>query len=593
MKHAPGFRNAAPEPPVRGPRNAAGSRWIDDLRSRVLAALGWRRWAMAFIAGAVSVLALAPFHVWPVLFVTMPVLVWLIDGPCMRSDPLHPASRSHRDGNRKASDPIRAAFTAGWWFGFGYFVFGLFWVGEAFLVEADKYALLIPFAVTLLPAGLAFFFAAAAAAARAMWPPGAARILVLAVALGLTEWLRGHILTGLPWNTLGYALAYPLPLMQAASIFGTYGLTLWVVLVGAGPLVMAADAATGPERPRIALAGLAIAAVPLVVFAAYGALKLAREPAPFVDGVRFRIVQPSVPQREKWRPENQGPIFRDHLDLSRHDASGRQDDLEGVTHVVWPEAAMPFLPLEHPEAIDAIGKTLPIGTYLFSGGLRIAAPQVPALAAPAQPAPQPPANPGERRIYNSLLVFGAGGGLAAIYDKNHLVPFGEYLPLPQVWRAFGLRGLVEMRGAFNSGPDPRPLLDIPGLPKVGALICYEAIFPGEVVQGKERPGLLLSVTNDGWFGNTTGPRQHFHQAQVRAVEEGLPLVRAANNGISAMIDPEGRVLQRLDMNVRGVIDSGLPAARPTTLYARFGDWVLLANALLFAMAAYVLARRRR
>ncbi len=298
--------------------------------------------------------------------------------------------------------------------------------------------------------------------------------------------------------------------------------------------------------------------------AVFGAIQLAKGPAPFVDGVRFRIVQPSVPQREKWRPENQGPIFRDHLDLSRRDASGKPDNLKDITHVVWPEAAMPFLPLEHPEAISAIGEMLPIGTYLFSGGLRLAK-----------------SSGAERSVYNSLLVFGAGGGLAAIYDKNHLVPFGEYLPLPSVWRAFGLRGLVEMRGALASGPAPRPVLDIPGLPKVGALICYEAIFPGDVVQGPVRPGLLLSITNDGWFGNSTGPRQHFHQSQVRAVEEGLPLVRAANNGISAVIDAEGRVLHRLEMNVRGVIDSPLPPRASATIYARFGDAVFLATLAVF------------
>lgn len=525
-------------------------------KASIISAAGWRRVAWAFGAGAASVLAFAPFHFSPVLFVTLPVLVWLIDG----------AVEKH--GEQRAQ--VRALFVAGWWFGFGFFLLGLIWIGEAFLVEAEKYALLIPFAVTLLPAGLAFFFVAATIAAGSIWPKGLARIIVLAIALAGTEWLRGTILTGLPWNALGYALAYPLVLMQSASIVGTYGLALWVVLIGAAPLVMATDAPGGPQLSALAK-GLAVSIVPITAFAIYGAARLASGPAPPVDGVRLRIVQPSVPQRKKWKPENQGAIFRDHLDLSRQNAEGRVDDIAGITHVVWPEAAMPFLPLEHPEAITAIGSLLPANTYLFSGGLRLA------KAA------------GARRVYNSMLVFGHGGGLTAMYDKTHLVPFGEYLPLPSLWRAFGLKGLVEMRGAFEAGPEPRPLLDIPGLPKVGALICYESIFPGRVVQGSERPGLLLNITNDGWFGNSTGPRQHFHQAQVRAVEEGLPLVRAANNGISAVIDADGRVVQRLELNKRGVIDADLPSPREPTIYARWGDLVFALNALLFAVAAAVLA----
>jgi apolipoprotein N-acyltransferase len=497
---------------------------------------------------------MAPFHAWPVLFLTMPLLVWLIDG----------------------SRDWRGAFGTGWWFGFGYFLLGLFWIGEAFLVEAEKYALLIPFAVTLLPAGLAVFFAAAAAGARLYWPHGLPRLLVLAVAVAATEWLRGHILTGLPWNTLGYALTYPLVLMQSASVLGTYGLTVFVVPIFAAPLVLAADGETGQARQSGWMRGLVIALVPLLAATAFGTIRLSAAPAPMTDGVRFRIVQPSVVQREKWRPENQGRIFRDHIELSRRNALGVVDELAGITHVVWPEAAMPFLPLEHPEALAEIGKLLRPGTYLFSGGLRVAQPR----------------NPGsdDRRIYNSLLVFGHAG-LAAIYDKNHLVPFGEYLPLPHLWRAFGLRGLVEMRGAFDSGPVPRPLLDIPGLPRVGALICYETIFPGRIVQGSERPGFLLSVTNDGWFGNTTGPHQHLHQARVRTVEEGLPLLRAANNGISAAFDADGRLLGRLELNVKGVIDTTLPGPRPATPYARFGDLGLIAAMALFLLAAVTLTRR--
>ena len=285
-----------------------------------------------------------------------------------------------------------------------------------------------------------------------------------------------------------------------------------------------------------------------------------------VPGVKIRIVQPSVPQRDKWRPENQQRIFFEHLDLSRRDATGSIDNLIGITHVVWPEAAMPFLPLDTPEALAAIGDLLPEGTVLIAGALR------------AERAP--PESPRLRTFFNSLLVFGRGGLLLTRYDKIHLVPFGEFLPLRSVLEAVGLRQLTHIIGSFDFGVSPRPLLGIPGLPPTLPLICYEAIFPGALVQGPERPGVMVNVTNDGWFGNTTGPRQHLHQARVRAVEEGIPLIRAANNGLSAVFDGYGRPLGRIDLDVRGVIDVDLPAALQPPPYARFGDSIFFTIWLL-------------
>jgi apolipoprotein N-acyltransferase len=232
---------------------------------------------------------------------------------------------------------------------------------------------------------------------------------------------------------------------------------------------------------------------------------------------------------------------------------------------------MPFLPLDHPEALQAIGELLPEGTSLLSGALRVQWP-----ADTTQPG-------AKREAFNSLMVFDANGALASVYDKIHLVPFGEYLPFQGFLESIGLEQLSRMRGGFSAGPTPRPLLHVPGLPPLGVLICYEAVFPAAVVQGDERPGVLLNVTNDGWFGNTTGPRQHLQQARVRAVEEGLPLIRVANNGISAMIDPEGRLLQQLGLNERGVIDTGLPQALPPPPYARYGDLLFVFILALFSV----------
>ncbi len=524
----------------------------------VRTASGWRQRGLAWIAGALSTLAFAPFFAWPVLVLTFPVMIWLLDGANMRSR------------------PIRASAVALWWFAFGYFFAGLFWIGEAFLGEAEIFAWLLPFAVTLLPAAMAGYWALAGALAQTVWPSNEStgvsgavlRALVLAITIGLAEWLRGCLFTGFPWNAPGLALTMPLALMQSVAVFGVPGLTLWAVLLLSLPLVLLADAPIGQVRIA-AMAALSFSGLPLALAAALGAWHLAQPPSPPIPGVMVRLVQPSVPQRDKWIAEKQAGIFQDHLDLSRRNAVGQIDDLAGVSHVVWPEAAMPFGPLDHPEALAAIGSLLPSHVYLLTGALR-------AVRDDAS---------GTRKAYNSLLVLGAGGALATLYDKIHLVPFGEYLPFQSTLEAIGLQSLTRQRGGFTRGVQPKPLLDVPGLPPVGPLICYEAIFANEAWPHGERPGLLVVVTNDGWFGNSTGPPQHFHQARVRAVEQGLTLVRSANNGISAVVDPEGRLLVTLLLNARGSVDTVLPIARPPPVYAKSGDVIFWLMLSIFAIAA--------
>ncbi|MBO0765991.1 MAG: apolipoprotein N-acyltransferase, partial [Hyphomicrobiaceae bacterium] len=314
----------------------------------------------------------------------------------------------------------------------------------------------------------------------------------------------------------------------------------------------------------------AVAVLPLLLAWGLGQARLADAGSGTVPGVKIRVVQPSVPQREKWRPENWARFFQDQLELSAHDPGGAPDKLVGITHVVWPEAAMPFPALDYPEALAAIGQLLPEGAVLIAGAIRIEW----AEASPQTGTKRP------RRFFNSLLAFGKEG-LLALYDKVRLVPFGEYLPLRQLLSAFGLRQIAASEG-YSSGTEPRPLLKLPGLPPAVPLICYEAVFPAAVVQGMERPALIINLTNDGWFGNSIGPRQHLHQARVRAVEEGLPLVRAANNGISAAFDAYGRSLGQLDLDVRGTLDVSLAAALPPTPYARAGDALFLLTWLIGA-----------
>ena len=544
---------------------------------------GWRRWMALFVAGGLSNLAMAPVFAWPVLWLTLPALVWLADGAVgERRDSAVGASRIARWRRSRAG---RAA-AAGWWFGFGYFTFGLFWIGEAFLVEAETFAWLLPFAVTLLPAGLALFHGLAlaiTAASTRVWDAPVQRIGALALALSGGEWLRGHVLSGFPWNVLGYALTAPGTMMQSAGLAGIYGLTLLAVIIFAGPAVLweasTAFDSGAAQRRRAAAAGCAI--VPLLVILAWGSAASRRVPE--LTDFTVRLVQPSVPQREKWRPENQRRIFEDHLELSRRAPDGSFDDLAGVDLVVWPEAAMPFLPLETPDALAAIGGMLPEGTVLLTGALRRGA--------------EDPARIRDRLIYNSLLAFGAEGRLLAGYDKVHLVPFGEYLPVRPLLEAIGLRQLTRQRGGFEAGPRPRLPMTVAtrsGRIAIGPLICYEAIFPGAAVETAVRPDLLVNVTNDGWFGNTTGPRQHFHQTRVRAVEQGISIVRVANNGISALIDPQGRVEARLDMDVRGSATARVKARGGPTPYARFGDGIFFTMFafLLLMLAGYPSVRDR-
>lgn len=520
----------------------AGPRLL-AVQEAVQRARGFPRALLAFAAGGLSVLSMAPFFLSPVLFFTLPVLLWLIDGAT-----------------------VLGAFAAGWWFAFGYFLAGLYWVGAAFLVEADKFAWALPFAVTLLPAGLALFWGAAMAAARVFWADGPARLLVFALALAGAEWLRGHLFTGFPWNLLGYALTAPLLLMQGASLLGVYGLTLWTALIGVSPLAILA----GPRlswRTRVGLIATMTLA-PLVLLSAWGVWRLKTAPTGVVPGPRLRIVQPAIPQTEKWRPEKQAEIFASHLALSRRNPAGFQDDLAGITHVIWAEAAMPFLPLEHPEALAAIAALLPKGAFLIAGGLRR----------------EKDSATGQEHVFNSLMVFDGEGGLEAVYDKVHLVPFGEYLPFQETLESLGFEQLARQRGGFAAGRGPRPVLNVPGLPPFLGLICYEAVFPS-ALGDSGRPQLLVNLTNDGWFGRTTGPYQHFHQARVRAVEEGLPLVRVANNGISAVIDSRGQVLASLDLDQRGVIDTPTEFSDTAPLFAQLRELVFALNTSLFGILA--------
>lgn len=527
------------------------------LSDRVVLATGWGRWTFAFMAGAVGALAMPPFGFFPALILSLTPAVWLLDG----AGKAGPALRSQ----------IKTAFLIGWCWGFGYFVAGLWWLGAAFLVEADQFAWALPFGVLGLPALLAFFPAFGFALARILWTPDSWRILAFAFALTVSEILRGHLFTGFPWNSPGMALGQHAWPMQAASVVGLYGLTFLAAGIAAAPAVLATG---GTVRVRWLVPGAALAA--FSALAAFGAWRVPAAPPPVVENVRLRIMQPNLPQDAKFNPRNRDAIMRRYLTISAGQGpNGR--GIEGATHLIWPESAFPFLLHRDPGALAQIAAILKPGTVLVTGAARMEEPL-----------------PGESagRFFNAIQVIDDRGTILGSYDKVHLVPFGEYVPkfLDTLIRAVGLRQFVRIPGGFEPG-ERRMALAVPGLPPVAASICYEAIFPGEILPEGPRPDLILNVTNDAWFGATPGPYQHFAQARLRAVEEGLPLVRAANTGISAVVDPFGRISDSLPLGAEGVLDADLPQAIPATLYSRYGRILLTATLMICLMA--LIARRWR
>ena len=528
------------------------ARSFHNIASAIILAWGWKRAAIALVAGAVSALAMAPFNAWPVLFLTFPVMVWLIDG----------AGAGRMRG-------LPAAAVAGWWFGLGYFVPGLYWIGYAFLVDAPTFAWLMPFAILGLPACLALFTALGFALARLIWTGDASRVLALAAGLTVGEWLRGHLLTGFPWNAFGYALTGPLVLAQTASLIGLWGLTFLSVAIFASPAVLI-DAGSRTRRPWLAPA---IAVTLLVAMGVYGAIRLALLPTRQVAGVKLRIMQPDLPQDARFNYAAKADVMRKYLALSDRATGPQSSGVRDVNVLIWPESAFPFFLTREADAMAQIAELLPKGTVLITGAVR--APEVP---------------PGARitRAYNSIYVIDHDGSVLSVYDKLHLVPFGEFLPFQDLMEKLGFVQLTKVQGGFIPGTR-RKTMEVPGAPRMLPLICYEAVFPGDIGAHDARAGWMINLTNDGWFGISTGPYQHLQQARLRAIEQGLPLVRAANTGVSAVIDPVGRIVARLGLGAEGVLDAMLPSAIAPTIYARVGDGPA---AVLVAIAMVVVIRRR-
>ncbi|MEL6289593.1 MAG: apolipoprotein N-acyltransferase [Pseudomonadota bacterium] len=550
---------------------------------------GWPLRGVLLLLGGLSATAMAPVFAFPVLFFTLPLLSLLLSAPKSRRETHSFIAR------------LRIAGARGWWFGFGFFLVGLHWIVQPFLVDVATFGWLAPVALVAMPGGLALFTAFACALAcglltvgqnraepstdgpaRAASSDGLTAACALAAGFGVAELARGTALTGFPWNPIGHALTGHAWSLQWAGLFGSYALNIVAVFIFVLPGLILADLVAERTPTKTALYRLVTLAAFVVNGLAIGAL-LGREQTARFENVRLRLVQPSIDQREKWKPENRRMILERTLALTqgRGDDDARAEPIRPVTHVIWPEVAMPFLMLRTREAMQAIADVLPDDSFLLTGTLRMRA--------------AGDAADGERTFYNSLTTIDGQGALLTSYDKQHLVPFGEYLPFRGVLSAIGLRRLVELRGSFDPGEGAR-LLTVPGLPAVAPLICYEAIFPGDVVSGPQRPSWMLIITNDAWFGTWAGPLQHAHHARLRAVEEGLAVVRVSNNGISGVYDPAGRLRAHLPLGARGFLDVDLPKPFTAPLASRYATEILLGLlAVLLARVLFdrLLARRER
>jgi len=487
--------------------------------------------------GGLTTFALAPYFQWWLIPFTFPYIIFVLDSV---HENLH--------GRRKA----KAAFWLGWWWGLGYFTAGLYWISNALLVNPDQFLWLVPFAVLGVPAGLAIFTGLAFVAVLPLWSKGQGRLLIFACSFVLFEWLRSFVLTGFPWNSIHQVWAGSPAMMQMASLTGPWALSLVIVFMGVAPYALRDGLIYRKTWYPVALALVLVSAC-----AVYGMLRLNAFPTKYHDDVRVRIVQPNISQRDKWLPENAGPVTDRLLSLSRPDGKA------GHTVIVWPEVATPYA-LEHsPSARLAMARRMSAGDLLVAGTMRF-----------INKKNQKP----ER--YNAVILVDAESRPVDFYYKHHLVPFGEYIPMENVLGRIGLRKITQGVGTLDEGEGPQTF-SYGAIPSFTPQICYEAIFPHQTLaEGQKRPQWLINVTNDAWYDDTSGPQQHLAQARLRAVEQGLPMARSANNGVSALIDPVGRVLERVEYNQTGHIELALPKPVPQTEYGRRGG---LWAGLLFAV----------
>ena len=452
----------------------------------------------------------------------------------------------------------KRSFGIGYWFGFGHFSIGLSWAANALLIDAETYGWLYPIAIAAsglffglfigLPAALSTFF-------KSPW----SKLFAFAGIWGLSEWLRSFILTGFPWNLLGSALTFAPQYFQTVSIYGTYGLSMMLLLWSMLPGIWFLST----KKSKLCALGIFII-IPLLV-CGYGYARVHHLSPQFsTPGLTVRMVQPSIAQDKKWDMAALEDNFAQHIEL------GASEGLDKVDFVIWGETASPF-PLDMDSRHrKQLLESIPAHGYLITGLVRV------------QTTPY-----GDLLPYNSMLIINKQGEIEDYYDKAHLVPFGEYIPLRQFLPEW-IKPITNTVANFEAGPGPRTL-QIGTYPPFGVLICYEIIFPAEITNSQQRPEWLINLTNDAWYGDSAGPRQHLISARLRAAEEGLSIVRVANSGISAGIDPLGRIINQIPLNQRQILDIHLPAKLSTkTIYGHYGNLVPIILILCFISLAIYL-----
>lgn len=483
------------------------------------------KYAAAFLAGALSVLAMPPVGFFPVLLLTVPAFIHL----CAEAD-----SR-------------RSAFLTGWVFGAAYFISGFYWISAALFVDIQAWAWVLPLSLIAGPGLFGLYYGFIPLACRHFREKKSYPFIFTGL-WALAEYARGHLFTGFPWNLPGYAWDNVLPVMQTSALTGVYGLTLLTLFWAAAP-------AYRKQKAMLALAVLSFAAA-----FGLGALRLMHHPTMPFDNYTVRIVQPHIPQEQKWDNRQQWRNFEKYLALTR------AENIDGKTpdFVLWPETAVAADLSLSPEIAQHIGNSLGAGGIAILGNLRFAE------------------KDGKQEYFNSATVIDSHAVVLSSYDKHHLVPFGEYIPYRSYMNVTPIAMAISGVGDFTPGAGPRTIA-IGEKPRFSPLICYEVIFPGAVADSKNRPDWLVNLTNDAWYGHTAGPYQHLAISRVRAIEEGLPLARAANTGISAMIDPVGRITAEKALGDSGFIDAALPRPLAPTFYSRFKDFYFFALlvALLF------------
>jgi len=528
------------------------------LAQTTMLSFGWRRFLLLLIAGAVAGLSMPPLFFLPLIFLAFPIWVWALDGA------------EEKTGLGRIFGP---AFSIGLSFGLGYFLVALHWLGAAFFVDGGWLLILMPFAVLALSAVLAMFWGFASSLAFYFWSDSAWRILALAFFLTTAEILRGHLFSGFPFDLLGYALSANDMMAQITSVIGIYGLSAITALIAFMPaLIWPADNRALTRR----LIPFFTIIVIIVVQMAYGQYRLDSVKIIEREDIKLRLVQPNIKQAQKWQAGASDMIMERLISLSKTKLNASDAGLNGITYVIWPEAAIPSYLSQKPQYVAQIGRMLPLGKYLITG-----APRDEILAN------------GERVAYNSIMMFNSSGEVVDSYDKIHLVPFGEYLPFENIFKKFGLKQFVPGNDGWKAGKT-RSVMSANSIAPFLPLICYEAIFSASLGKDIKNADFILNLTNDGWFDGSIGLEQHFHHVKIRAIEEGRSLVRVANTGITALIDPLGRVRAQINIGEAGILDISPPRPLAGTFFTKYkNNPLFLVLFIVFLGLVFQKIRNRR